>query len=504
MGRFLDAAEIVLKRRGEPLNARKLTDLAIELDLLKFSNGKTPYQTMKAKICVDIREKADSSRFIRAERGLYALREFLITPYEAKRYQKIIKPSEDVLVFPVKLLKKVGYFHGIRSDYGEYARILLDPSHTLFLPRVRAEIDINYKQILSYIIVKYKDSVLRFVRGSYTNVQAFLRGRRCIGFGGHVKSGDRNLLSYKDSGYFNSVHRELNEELLLPRNAVNADTLTTIGALNDYSSSLGQMHFAFVHLLDLTNVKDIPNSRGILKNEKSINQLKFIPIDKLGLEFEQYEYWSKLCIKAWFGSDIRMRAVIHTINNFELNRFHDHHIAIVGSIGSGKTEASQLLERSFGYSYLSVGDMLRKYLGIESRKWEDRNKFQDVALSFIESQGGEQNLAEIIYNRISGDPNRMYVIDGLRHPKTLEALKEKLKGYLILFYVDTSVDDAYLFFKQRERSSVKFEDFVKLYQHPVEQEIQQFISIANLVIYNNADKKSYLDTLRKYFTKELC
>src|ERR1019366_1175562 len=118
------------------------------------------------------------------------------------------------VVFPSGLLERVGYFHGIKIGFKPYVRVLLDPQNTRFLSRIEAETNPAFKQVISYVMVRRGQSLLRFIRGSYTSVQSFLEGRYCIGFGGHVQDQHaQSLFSFEDSGYRNCVIRELSEEL---------------------------------------------------------------------------------------------------------------------------------------------------------------------------------------------------------------------------------------------------------------------------------------------------
>jgi len=98
MGKFLDAAEIVLRRGGEPMIVSKLTEQALSDRLLDGCNGDTPIQTMKAKLSVDIKVNGARSRFKRIGPGLFALRDSTGDEYVARPFQKQLRASENVLV----------------------------------------------------------------------------------------------------------------------------------------------------------------------------------------------------------------------------------------------------------------------------------------------------------------------------------------------------------------------------------------------------------------------
>jgi len=309
------------------------------------------------------------------------------------------------------------------------------------------------------------------------------------------------LFAGRDSGYIRSIFRELHEELNLPKGAINDRSLRMIGVLNDDTSEVGKVHFAFVHLLDLDplGIHLTPKS---LKREKSINQLKFIPISRLGDEYESYEYWSKLCIQAFFKGAVNIEAKIRRVRNFSLRK-HSKNIAVVGSIGSGKTEVSRILQRSFGYSAISSGEALARVANIRPLSEIGRQKFQDIGLSFIERDDGPLLLAQQVFDEIIALGNIPCVIDGIRNTRTLQLLKEKLAGELSVIFVDSTPDNSFDFFRRREDKNISFDDFLVLFHHPVEREVPELLTSANLVFYNHGSKKSYTAAVTQFFATEL-
>ena len=62
MGQFLDIAETVLKKAGKPLKPREIVDRAKDDSLFSDKlSGKTPDQTMKAKLTVDVIRRGEDS-----------------------------------------------------------------------------------------------------------------------------------------------------------------------------------------------------------------------------------------------------------------------------------------------------------------------------------------------------------------------------------------------------------------------------------------------------------
>lgn len=69
----LGAIETVLEEAAQPLHYLEITRRVLSRRLWR-SAGKTPAQTIKARLTVDIQEKGAASRFVRLERGVYGLK----------------------------------------------------------------------------------------------------------------------------------------------------------------------------------------------------------------------------------------------------------------------------------------------------------------------------------------------------------------------------------------------------------------------------------------------
>jgi restriction system protein len=69
----LDAAEKVLGEAAQPLHYKAITEQIITKELWQ-TEGKTPDQTVNARLAVDIKKKGDHSRFIRTAPGVFGLR----------------------------------------------------------------------------------------------------------------------------------------------------------------------------------------------------------------------------------------------------------------------------------------------------------------------------------------------------------------------------------------------------------------------------------------------
>ncbi len=69
----LDAAAKVLGEKGEPMNCQEMIAAMAEKGYWKSANGQTPAATLYSGMLREINTKAKESRFVKAERGKFAL-----------------------------------------------------------------------------------------------------------------------------------------------------------------------------------------------------------------------------------------------------------------------------------------------------------------------------------------------------------------------------------------------------------------------------------------------
>jgi hypothetical protein len=161
-----------------------------------------------------------------------------------------------------------------------------------------------------------------------------------------------------------------------------------------------------------------------------------------------------------------------------------------------------MLLEQFGYDVVNTGEIVQEILGA-SIKTVGRGRVQNLAQTFIQSPTGPETLAEAIYQAVIRSKKERRLIDGLRNVKTFELLRRKLGGQLTLIYVDSTVDNAFAFYRSREDQRISFEQFVDIWQHPVELDVGNFLPLSNIVIYNHGSKRSYQETVMKYFKQEV-
>ena len=193
-------------------------------------------------------------------------------------------PEENVLVVRRSLLDQLGNFHGLNFEPEKYLAALLSRGNNFFSPRVQAEDDPTYKQIIPYALLAFENKVLYYVRGKKAGEQRLV-AKGSIGIGGHMNETDESLFALNEQAYRAGVEREVNEE-------INIDTQfedRIVALLNDDTTEVGRVHLGIVHVFDLAEQK-------VEKREAMITNLAFLTRSELMARRESLESWSQICV----------------------------------------------------------------------------------------------------------------------------------------------------------------------------------------------------------------
>ena len=191
--------------------------------------------------------------------------------------------EEQVLVVERKVIEEVGMFHGLEFDVEHYLERIFAPGTLSFMPRSKAEVNPDYKQLIPYVLMTCGGEYLSYVRGKRAG-ETRLVGNRSMGIGGHINPIDNPLFGYREM-YDTAVEREVAEEVNI--DAEHSDKIVAL--LNDDSNEVGQVHLGVVHLWTL----DKPN---VTRKEQMITQMTFMGIDELNEVRDTMETWSQLCL----------------------------------------------------------------------------------------------------------------------------------------------------------------------------------------------------------------
>lgn len=190
-----------------------------------------------------------------------------------------------VLVVETDSLEKVGAFQGYEVHLARHLSIFLDPQNNFFFPRSQAEDEPKYKQLIPYVVLRYRESVFSYVRGKKSS-EARLVAMRSIGVGGHIEPADQSLFSSDRDMYLEAARREVNEEVKLD----SPYHENIVALINDDSTDVGKVHLGIMHIWDLGEPK-------VTKREGLITQSGFIPIETLKANLEELETWSQIALQ---------------------------------------------------------------------------------------------------------------------------------------------------------------------------------------------------------------
>jgi predicted NUDIX family phosphoesterase len=198
--------------------------------------------------------------------------------------------TEHVLVVPTELFRRLGYFQGFCGDTDRYLQGLLDPAHTSYRPRPAMEQDPSFKQLIPYVIFRYRDPagqtfLFQYTRGKGQG-EARLHAKRSIGIGGHISADDAG----RANAYEEGMRRELAEEVEI----ATAYQSRLAGLINDDESEVGRVHLGVVHLFDV-------EQPAVEPRESEIIEAGFRPVGALLAESAKFETWSQICLQALFA-----------------------------------------------------------------------------------------------------------------------------------------------------------------------------------------------------------
>jgi len=188
--------------------------------------------------------------------------------------------QEDVLVVENTLLrpylehKNAGLFKGRSEEI--YAEIL---GNYTFMPREKAEYDPDHKQVIPYVIVRENDNYLLLKRTKKQSEKR-LHNKYSLGIGGHVNP---ETLDHEENVITGSLHRELNEEVLIG----SPGTLDFIGIINDESNSVSRVHLGLLYVMNAGS-----SEYRVLEDDKMTAQ--WVSRDGLKEYYEGLETWSQI------------------------------------------------------------------------------------------------------------------------------------------------------------------------------------------------------------------
>jgi predicted NUDIX family phosphoesterase len=189
--------------------------------------------------------------------------------------------TERVLVLPTARFHEAGPFQGFTPEVARYLPHLLDPAHLSYRPRAEVETDPSFKQLIPYVVLRWRDQVFHYTRGRKA-AETRLHALRSVGVGGHINDTDRVTTG---DPYRAGLLREIAEEVDLQSDYEEC----CLGLINDDSNPVGQVHLGVVHVLDLADPRVRPREQGFAESG-------FAPIRDLQRRLGEFETWSRIVL----------------------------------------------------------------------------------------------------------------------------------------------------------------------------------------------------------------
>jgi dephospho-CoA kinase len=304
------------------------------------------------------------------------------------------------------------------------------------------------------------------------------------------------MFTYQDHGIRANAAREISEEIRFKtgRPDIDPTAIEFMGVLNDDSSDVGLRHLAVV--LRYWASSSVQWDRP-LRGEASVSQLQWIDLSKPKLNLLDFEYWSQLCLRKFYAPTVTAKPVYRVLRKKPFQP--EHILCVVGSIGSGKSIATQCFRDESGYVEVNSGRVLARLMGVPPVPETPRPRFQEDAQAFISTELGPSVLAYAILEEAKRVGSGRIIIDGIRHPETLKALRENARRPVAVLYIHTPPDVAYELYTLREapKESLSPAEFAAIQNAPVESKVRYLIDDADAIVYNWFGIDSYRFVIRE-------
>ena len=194
--------------------------------------------------------------------------------------------QEQILVFPVEALSSGGGFQGFTAKTDLLPSIL---DSAFAMDRIRAEVHLGFKQLVTYALFTAENMVFRYRRSS-RGKEWRLHGAYSLGIGGHVMQTDVQLpLAGNVSLLEIGRDREVAEEFVLP----SIRRCDLVGLINDDADDVGRVHFGIVYRYELTEASVTP------REKRAFSEWGFVDLPDLMESVPTFERWSQILIESY-------------------------------------------------------------------------------------------------------------------------------------------------------------------------------------------------------------
>lgn len=172
-------------------------------------------------------------------------------------------------------------------------------------------------------------------------------------------------------------------------------------------------------------------------------------------------------------------------------------IGLTGKNGCGKGVVADFLQ-TMGYHFYSLSDVIRDE--ITARGEKITRELLIKTANELRTTHGPSILAERVLAKL--DPEKNYIVDSIRNPFEVEALRRRKDFYLLMIDADPKIRFERLKTRAREKDPTDYEAFVKLEaaeagsNDPNSQQLNRTCELADAVVENNGTLEELYEDIR--------
>jgi histidinol phosphatase-like PHP family hydrolase/predicted nuclease with RNAse H fold/dephospho-CoA kinase len=178
-------------------------------------------------------------------------------------------------------------------------------------------------------------------------------------------------------------------------------------------------------------------------------------------------------------------------------------IGLTGEIGVGKTTLAEYLRFTHGFQSLRYSSIIQKLYACDN----SRETLQKIGREISKDSVKQKQLSLEIIKRIEAQPNRNFVIDGLRHQEDFDMLNEHFGERFMLLYIQASFNNMLKRYGKCNHAEIGREAFQRIINDQSEKDIIKFMMhcyTQDNVINNNKTYKEYFESVELKLRGILC
>lgn len=161
-------------------------------------------------------------------------------------------------------------------------------------------------------------------------------------------------------------------------------------------------------------------------------------------------------------------------------------VGITGPIGAGKDTVSQYLQDTYGFRTFGMGDVIRR-IAEEKSTEPTRENLQEIGKECRRDEG-DDFLARKAAEEMKKSGGEKFVLNGIRNPEEVEAMRDEFDGDFILLHVSADEDVRFNRLKERGRHGdpETFEEFKRQDETEIEKfNMEEVFEMAEYKLDNN-------------------